>query len=56
MDPQIDEAVDAVEALCAPDLMSKPEALEFLESVIERLKSSCEALREEIANEEGDDA
>jgi hypothetical protein len=47
----VEEAVDAVEALCAPDQMTKGEALEFLEEVIGRLRSSIEALRDEIENE-----
>lgn len=51
MDKQVTEAVDAVEALCKPGLMSKTEALEFLEAVVDRLGMSADALREEI---EGD--
>lgn len=55
MEPQIQEAVDAVEALCAPELMSKAEAVEFLESVVARLDSSIEALKDEIANTTNED-
>jgi hypothetical protein len=48
----VDQAVDAVEALCAPDQMSKVEAVDFLEEVIARLRSSIEALYVEIENED----
>ena len=52
MDESVTEAVELVEGLCGPGQMSKPEAVEFLEEVIERLRTSIEALRDEIANEE----
>jgi len=54
MDKQIVEAADDVLELCMPEKMSKQEALDFLEGVIERLESSAEALREEIQNDEDD--
>lgn len=51
MDRLVDNAVDYVEALCAPAKMpDKGNAVDFLEAVIERLQSSVEALREEIDN------
>lgn len=49
---QVDEAVELVEGMCGPSQMSKAEALEFLEEVIERLRASVEALHTEIENEE----
>jgi hypothetical protein len=52
MEDKITEAVDLVEGLCAPDLMTKAEAIEFLQEVIDRLYASIESLREEIADEE----
>lgn len=54
MDELVDKAVEAVEAMCAPDQMpSKATAVDFMESVIERLQTSVEVLREEIDNEGG---
>jgi hypothetical protein len=48
----VNQAAEAVEALCTPEKMpSKADALDFLEDVIARLKSSAEALEEEIENE-----
>lgn len=49
---EVDKAVEAVEAMCSPDKMSKVVAAEFLEDVISRLESSLEALRDEMKNEE----
>jgi hypothetical protein len=51
-DYHVDQAVEAAEALCAPDQMSKVEAVDFLEEVIARLWSSIEALNVEIENED----
>lgn len=51
-DPKVNEAVEAIEALCPPGFMSKAEAIDFLEDVIDRLQSSIEALREEVADED----
>lgn len=47
--------VSDIERACEPGKMSKREALEFTEDIISRLEASCEALREEIEAEEGDD-
>ncbi len=60
-DPQkVQEAVNAVENLCSPELMDKEAAIDFLEDVIASLESSKEALEEELENEaaeaEGEDA
>lgn len=52
MDKRVDEAVELVEGMCAPGVMTKQEAVDFLEDVLARLESSVEALREEIDNEE----
>lgn len=38
----------------APDQMTKSQALEWLEELITDLQSRCEALREEITNEDND--
>jgi hypothetical protein len=54
MEDKVNEAIDLVEGLCAPDLMTKSEAIEFLQEVIDRLYASIESLREEIADEEED--
>jgi hypothetical protein len=51
LDDIIDEAANEVEEHCAPGKMSKPQAKDFLERVIERLQSSVEALEEEMENE-----
>jgi polyhydroxyalkanoate synthesis regulator phasin len=48
MDKKVDEAVDAVESMCAPGFMTKQEAVDFLEDVIARLESDVDALREQI--------
>ena len=47
-------AVEGVEKLCTPELMSKEDAVDFLEDVISQLESSKEALEEEIQNEKGE--
>jgi len=52
----VQAAVEAVEKYCTPELMTKEDAIDFLEDVISQLESSKEALEEEIENEkeEGD--
>jgi hypothetical protein len=50
-DNRADEAIELVEAMCAPDKMDKTSAAHFLEEVIARLESALEAVREEIAEE-----
>ena len=52
----IELAVDYVEALCTPDKMSKSQAVDFLEDVIARLRTSVEALNDEIQNEEAEES
>ena len=42
-------ATDEVEAFCEPDRMTKQEAIDFLEAVIDMLTLKLGALREEIA-------
>jgi polyhydroxyalkanoate synthesis regulator phasin len=57
-DPSIvQQAVNAVNELCAPEKMSKQEAIDFLEDVMSDLQSAVDALQDEIDNEsdEGDD-
>lgn len=44
----VNAAAEAVEEFCSPDKMSKPEAIDFLEDVISRLRSSMEAIQEEM--------
>jgi hypothetical protein len=38
MDRRVDEAVELVLTMCTADLMSKEEAVDFLDRVIERLE------------------
>jgi hypothetical protein len=51
MDQAVEEAMEVVDLLCEPDVMSKPEAVEFYGRIIDRCQSSVEALEEEIENE-----
>jgi hypothetical protein len=51
MDHAIDMAVEQVEEHCTPSRMGKAESVDFLEGVIARLRSSIEALNEEIGND-----
>lgn len=44
--------IDEIDGTTAPESMSKAYALETLEQIIEGLKGRCEALRDEIANED----
>jgi hypothetical protein len=55
IETEIDAAIDQVEERCTPDKMSKSEAVDYLEGVIARLRTSVEALEEEIGNA-GDEA
>jgi hypothetical protein len=48
----VQQATNAVNDLCAPDKMSKADAVDFLESVIENLQTSVDVLKEEIENED----
>jgi hypothetical protein len=52
MDKLVTEAIEAVEAMCTPDRMSKTDAIDFLEDVVARLESSIEALRDETAEDD----
>jgi len=54
-DRRVDDAVDAVQAFCTPDQMSKTDAIDFLEEVIARLQTSIEALQDEIENRTDED-
>lgn len=53
MELAIERACNDIDALCAPSKMSKAEAVEYLERVACNVDASIEALKEEIANEEG---
>lgn len=55
LEAQAELADNAVSELCGPELMSKAQAVEFLELVVERCRSSIEALNEEMENAEEDD-
>jgi hypothetical protein len=46
-----DEILEEIDTTTMPELMSRPEALAWLEELIAELESRHEALREEIANE-----
>jgi hypothetical protein len=49
---RIAELLQAIDDATAPSLMSKAEALDLLEELIDDVKMRCEALREEIKNEQ----
>jgi hypothetical protein len=46
-----DEILEEIDTTTMPDLMTRPQALAWLEELIAELESRCDALREEIANE-----
>ena len=46
-----DEILEEIDTATMPHLMTRPEALTWLEDMITELESRCDALREEIANE-----
>ena len=46
-----EEILEEIDTTTMPDLMTRPEALAWLEELIAELESRCDALREEIANE-----
>jgi hypothetical protein len=52
MDKLVDEAVGKVEAMCAPDKMSRKEAADFLEDVVALLEASIDCLRNELWEED----
>jgi hypothetical protein len=52
MDRLVDEACAKVDEMCTPTLMTKSQAIDFLEDVVVRLEDSLDALRDEYANEE----
>ena len=52
----IDEIMKFIDSETEPSRMSRDEALDALEQVIDDLRARCEALRDEIAEEEGDEA
>jgi hypothetical protein len=52
MDKKVDEAVDAVESMCAPGFMTRQDAVDFLEDVIARLEADVDALREQIEKDQ----
>lgn len=51
----IEPLLEDLDTATEPLKMSKAEALDILETIIDQLKSRIEALREEIAEEEKDD-
>jgi hypothetical protein len=51
MEQLIETAVNHVEDMCAPEKMSKKEALEFLRDVALRLSISADAIQEDIQRE-----
>lgn len=51
---KLEEAMDFIDRMTAPDKMSKAEAKDFQEMLIDRLRSNVEALDEEMKNEEED--
>jgi hypothetical protein len=50
LEEAFEDAMDGVDAHCAPALMSKQQAVEFYGRIIDRCQSSVEALEEEIEN------
>lgn len=52
----IDEITKFIDTETEPSRMSKDEALDVLEQVIDELKGRCEALRDEIEAEDAEDA
>lgn len=52
MSKPVDEMMEEIEAASAPGLMSKSEAVDWLEQLRDRIQASIEALKDEIANEE----
>lgn len=44
----VEMAMSYIDAACTPDLMSKQEAVDFKEEIIERLKEDVECLKEEM--------
>lgn len=46
-----DEILEEIDTATMPDLLTRPEALAWLEDMIAELEATCDALREEIANE-----
>lgn len=49
----LEQAMALIDQLCEPAKMSKHEALDFLEEIAAELEGRMDALREEIAGEEG---
>ncbi|HEV2549761.1 MAG TPA: hypothetical protein VGU20_20775 [Stellaceae bacterium] len=45
------EILEEIDTTTMPQLMTRPEALAWLEDLITELESRCGALRKEIANE-----
>ena len=46
-----DEILEEIDTTTMPELMTRPEALAWLEELIAELESRCDVLRDEIANE-----
>jgi hypothetical protein len=45
------EILEEIDTTTMPELMTRPEALAWLQELITELESRCDALREEIAKE-----
>lgn len=52
MSKTVDAMMEEIEGESAPSVMSKAEALDWLEQLRDRIQASVEALKDEIANEE----
>ncbi len=46
-----DEILEEIDTTTMPELMTRPEALAWLEGLVVALESRCDELRKEIANE-----
>jgi hypothetical protein len=46
-----DEILEEIDTTTMPELMTRPEALTWLEGLVVALESRCDELRKEIANE-----
>jgi hypothetical protein len=52
VDDAITEASEAIDGMCTPELMTKVQAVDFLEGVIEHCDALIAALRDDMSEDE----
>jgi hypothetical protein len=51
----VKKATEYLDALCEPAVMTKAEAVSYLEEIVDHCRTSIEALKEEMEGDDDDD-